>query len=78
MSRENVSKFFDLAEGNELLVRELSDADAQTVIRIAARHELEFDEADLRSALKEIIYAARRLPHGFGWPLARKMGLVRS
>ena len=78
MSRENVSKFFNLADGNELLIRELSDADPQTVIRIAARHELEFDEADLRSALKEIIYAARRLPHGFGWPLARRMGLVRS
>ena len=78
MSRENVSKFFDLAEGNEQLVDELRDADAQAVIRIAARHELEFDEADLRSTLKEIIYAARRLPHGFGWPLARKMGLVRS
>lgn len=78
VSRENVSKFFDLAEGNEQLVDELRDADAQAVIRIAARHELEFDEADLRSTLKEIIYAARRLPHGFGWPLARKMGLVRS
>jgi hypothetical protein len=78
VSRENVSKFFDLAEGNKALMRELSDADAETVVLVAARHELEFDEADLRSALKESIYAARSLPYGFGWPLARRMGLVRS
>jgi len=78
MSRENVSRFFELADGNESLIRELTGADAETVVRVAARHELEFDEADLRSTLKEIIYAAQRLPHGFGWSLARDMGLVRS
>lgn len=78
MSRENVSKFFELAESDRALADELDGADPVAVVAIAARHGLEFDEATLRSVLKEIIYAARRLPHGFGWPLARQMGLVRS
>ena len=78
VSRENVTKFFDLAESDQAIAGELSDADPATVIRVAARHGLEFDEATMRSVLKEIIYAARRLPHGFGWSLARRMGLVRS
>jgi len=78
VSRENVTKFFDLAESDQAITEELADADASAVIEIAARHGLEFDEATMRSVLKEIIYAARRLPHGFGWSLARRMGLVRS
>jgi hypothetical protein len=78
VSKENVSKFFDLAEGDEALMSELDNADAETVIRVAARHQLEFDEAELRSVLKEIIYAARSLPRGWGWSLARQLGLVRS
>ncbi len=73
-----MTKFFDLAENDQAIAQELTDADASTVVEVAARHGLEFDEATMRSVLKEIIYAARRLPHGFGWSLARQMGLVRS
>ncbi len=78
MSKENVSKFFDLTESDATIAEEIADGDPAAVIRVAAQHGYEFDEVTLRSVLKEIIYGARRLPHGFGWPLARRMGLVRS
>lgn len=39
---------------------------------------LDFTEVDLGSVLKQRLFAAQSLPHGWGWSVARKLGLVRS
>jgi len=56
----------------------LAEENVDTVIRVAANLNLEFTKSELETALKEMIYTAKSLPRGRGWPLARRIGLVRS
>ena len=78
MSKENVAKFFEVSQADDSVVRTLAEADVDTVIRVAANLKLEFTESELETVLKEMIYTAKSLPRGWGWPLARRIGLVRS
>jgi hypothetical protein len=77
MSRENVAAFFAAstkgAESGEPLPGEPT---ADDVIRHAGALGFSFSEAELRSHMKELIYGAHSLPKGWGWPLARNLGLT--
>jgi hypothetical protein len=78
MSKENVERFFDVVKADHAMMRGLAEADVDAVIRVAAGLDLEFTESELKTVLKEMLYAAKSLPRGWGWPLARRMGLVHS
>lgn len=78
MSKENVSKFFQQVRDDEPAIRSLAGAEVETVIRMAKDLGLDFTEAELRTTLKEMLYSATSLPRGWGWELARRMGLVRE
>jgi hypothetical protein len=78
MSKENVVKFFEVSQTDNSVIRTLAEADVDTVIRVAANLNLEFTKGELETVLKEMIYMAKSLPRGWGWPLARRIGLVRS
>ncbi|MEE8511080.1 MAG: Nif11-like leader peptide family natural product precursor [Acidiferrobacterales bacterium] len=78
MSKENVERFFDAVKADHAMMRGLAEADVDAVIRMAAGLDLEFTESELKTVLKEMLYAAKSLPRGWGWPLARRMGLVHS
>ncbi len=78
MSKENVERFFDVVKADQAMMRGLAEADVDAVIRMAAGLDLEFTESELKTVLKEMLYAAKSLPLGWGWPLARRMGLVHS
>jgi hypothetical protein len=78
MSKENVAKFFEVSQTDDSMVRILAEADVEAVIGMAANLNLEFTKSELETVLKEMIYTAKSLPRGWGWPLARRIGLVRS
>ena len=78
MSKENVERFFDVVKADHAMMRGLAEAYVDAVIRMAAGLDLEFTESELKTVLKEMLYAAKSLPRGWGWPLARRMGLVHS
>lgn len=78
MSKENVSRFFEVSQRDDVVSRTLAEADVDLVIRVAAGFNLEFTKNELETVLKEMIYSAKSLPRGWGWPLARRIGLVRS
>jgi hypothetical protein len=78
VSKENVEKFFEVSQADDSVIRTLAAADVDTVIRMAATLNLEFSKSELETVLKEMIYTAKSLPRGWGWPLARRIGLVRS
>lgn len=78
MSKENVSRFFEVSQRDDAVSRTLAEADVDMVIRVAAGFNLEFTKNELETVLKEMIYSAKSLPRGWGWPLARRIGLVRS
>lgn len=78
MSKENVSRFFEVSQRDDAVSRTLAEADVDLVIRVAAGFNLEFTKNELETVLKEMIYSAKSLPRGWGWPLARRIGLVRS
>jgi hypothetical protein len=78
MSKEAVSRFFEVSQRDDAVSRTLAGADVDMVIRVAAGFNLEFTRNELETVLKEMIYSAKSLPRGWGWPLARRIGLVRS
>lgn len=78
MSKENVFRFFDAVENDDSMRRLLADADPESVIHLAANSGFKFTAGELQTVLKELLYAAKSLPRGWGWPLARRMGLVRD
>ena len=79
MSKENVTAFFaSWNNGEDASDRLSSDPTPANVIRHAKELGFEFSEADLRSVMKELIYGARSLPQGWGWPLARNLGLIHK
>ena len=78
MGKENVERFFDVVKADHAMMRGLAEADVHAVIRMAAGLDLEFTESELKTVLKEMLYAAKSPPREWGWPLARRMGLVHS
>jgi len=79
MSKENVDQFISLMEdAAKRPAMELDDPEPAEVVAFAEAQGLSFSEADLRSALNTRICNAESLPRPWGWPLARKLGLVRS
>lgn len=78
MSKENVSKFFEVSQSDDCVTQTLAEADVDMIIRVAADLNFDFTRSELETVLKEMIYSAKSLPRGWGWPLARRIGLVRS
>jgi hypothetical protein len=78
MSKEHVAKLSEVSQTDDSVVRTLAEEDVDTVIRVAANLNPEFTKSELETVLKEMIYTAKSLPHGWDWPLARRIGLVRS
>lgn len=79
VSKENVTLFIQRFESGETRLDGLSEDTAPAdIVAGAAKHGLEFTETDLGAVLKQRLFAAQRLPLGWGWPVARKLGLVRS
>lgn len=79
MSKDNVTGFFASWEDQDGAADRLSgNPSPDNVIRCAKELGFEFSEADLRSVMKELIYGARSLPQGWGWPLARNLGLIHK
>ncbi len=77
MSKENVAGFFtSLVDGTEAALPD--DPAAAEVIETARQKGFEFSEAELHSVMKEMIHTAQSLPGGWGWKLARSLGLVRN
>jgi len=77
MSRENVAAFFAASARGATADEPLpGEPTADAVIRQAGAMGLPFSEAELRSHMKELIYGAHSLPKGWGWPLARALGLT--
>lgn len=79
MSKENATLFIQRFETGEAAIEGLSEDPAPAdIVAGAAKHGHAFTEADLSAVLKQRLFAAQRLPLGWGWPVARKLGLVRS
>jgi hypothetical protein len=79
MSKENVTGFFAAWEAHGGLAERLTgDPSPQAVIACARELDFAFSEADLTSVMKELVYGAHSLPRGWGWPLARNLGLIRK
>ncbi len=77
MSKQNVTGFFASLAGNG--EDGLSDDPVVAeVISRAKENGFEFSEAELHSAMKEMIFTAQSLPRNWGWSLARSLGLVHK
>jgi hypothetical protein len=77
MSTENVALFLrHLADDAGAGLPE--DPDPADIVARGRALGLDFTEADLGRVLKARLFAAQSLPSGWGWPVARKLGLVRS
>jgi hypothetical protein len=77
MSTENAALFLRrLADGAGGGLPE--DPEPADIVARGRALGLDFTEADLGRALKARLFAAQSLPLGWGWPVARKLGLVRS
>ncbi len=79
MSKDNVITYIGYLEtqpvNGELF---LNDPDPSAIIAHASSAGFSFSEEDLKQALNSRICNAESLPRPWGWPLARKLGLVRS
>ena len=79
MSKENETRFFAAQKDSDGVPGHLSsDPAPDDVIGFAKDLGFEFSEAELRSVMKELVYGAHSLPRNWGWPLARKLGLVHK
>ena len=79
MSKDNVIAYigyFETQESMEKLF--LDDPDPLTIVAHASSAGFSFSEEDLKQALNARICNAESLPRPWGWPLARKFGLVHS
>jgi hypothetical protein len=78
MSTENAAAFIQRLEGGDGAEGLAQDPEPSDIVARGRALGLEFTEADLGSVLKQRLFAAQSLPRGWGWPVARKLGLVRS
>ncbi len=79
MSKENVNAFITHWDGQGPSDDPVfKDPDPAVIVARADVLGFEFSEDDLKSALNTRICNAESLPRPWGWPVARKFGLVRS
>jgi len=79
MSKENVNAFITHWDGQGPSADPaLQDPEPAVVVAHADGLGFAFSEDDLKSALNTRICNAESLPRPWGWPVARKFGLVRS
>ncbi len=78
MSTENAAAFIRRLEGVAGAEGLPPDPEPSDLVVRGRALGLDFTEADLGRAPKERLFAAQSLPSGWGWPVARKLGLVRS
>jgi hypothetical protein len=78
MSKENAAVFIQRLEGGKVAADLPRDPEPSDIVERGRALGLEFTEADLGAVLKQYLFAARSLPRDWGWPVARKLGLVRS
>lgn len=78
MSTENVAAFLRHLESGDAACGLPEDPAPSDVVARGRAAGFEFTEADLGSALKQRLFTAQSLPRNWGWPIARKLGLVRS
>ena len=90
MDREFLTKFFlnwdlcgaDMTKDNAMAYLAYSETQKSIVkpsfIAYASSAGFSFSAEDLKQALNARICNAESLPRPWGWPLARKLGLVRS
>lgn len=77
MSTENADLFLQrLADNPGAAVPD--DPEPADIVARGRALGLDFTEADLGRVLKARLFAAQSLPTGWGWSVARKLGLVRS
>ena len=79
MSRSEAEQFFSHLDNHSELREKLPDTpNIDAVVALAIEEGFTISEADIRSALNHMILNAYSLPRPWGWPLARKLGLVRT
>lgn len=78
MSKENAAVLIQRIEGGEAVADLPPDPEPSDIVERGRALGLEFTEADLGAVLKQRLFAAQSLPPGWGWSVARKLGLVRS
>ncbi|MBM3733607.1 MAG: hypothetical protein FJW24_09135 [Acidimicrobiia bacterium] len=78
MSKENAAAFIRRLEAGDGAEGVPPDPTPSDIVTRGRNLGFEFTEADLGSVLRERLFAAQSLPLGWGWPVARKLGLVRS
>lgn len=78
MSTENAAAFIQCFKDGADAEGLSEDPEPADIVARGRALGLEFTEADLGRVLKQRLFAAQSLPHGWGWPVARKLGLVRS
>ena len=77
MSKENVAGFFtSLIDGGKAGLS--NDPAPAEVVGYARQRGFEFSEGELHSVMKEMLHTAKSLPGGWGWKLARSLGLVHK
>jgi hypothetical protein len=78
MSTENAKTFIERFASGATAHDLPRDPDPSDIVARGRALGLEFTEADLGAVLKQSLFAAQSLPRDWGWPVARKLGLVRS
>ena len=71
--------YLDYLEIKKLIVKpSLNDPEPPAIIAHASSAGFSFSAEDLKQALNTRICDAESFPRPWGWPLARKLGLLRS
>ena len=78
MSKENAADFVRRIESGTAAQDLPPDPEPSDIVAGGRVLGLEFTEADLGAVLKQRLFAAQSLPQGWGWSVARKLGVVRS
>ena len=78
MSQEIAAEFIQRLDSGKLVADLPPDPEPADIVARGRALGFEFGEADLGAVLKWRLFAAQSLPQGWGWPVARKLGLVRS
>jgi hypothetical protein len=79
MNRSKVIEFFDYLESQPDVNGEMIDLpELNDIVTLAATAGFKFSELELESTLNQMILSAHSLPRPWGWPLVRRLGLVRS
>ena len=79
MSKDNVIAYIGYLETQKSMGKLfLNDPEPVAIIAHASTAGFSFSQEDLKQTLNARICNAESLPRPWGWPLARKLGLVRS